>query len=317
MFTAKCFRDGYITSGFFSGSIHGAAKHANIISVKTLAKNHEGKLSWLVEGLEWIAQYINSTKPTNITSVINFSSGIVDRDELNFLEACLQDIPAIVVAAAGNDNADACNVVPARFRDVITVSAIDKDDELFYLDEKRGANTGPCVDILAPGQDLLSAVNYNNYGEKSHIGTSMAAGLVSGVVAQHLENLGTQVSGYEIKRVLQNAAARLDIWSSHTTNLLVQSSCDYETPLYDMSLLSDEGICFPTINFTATWKQKWPPKSKESNPREYIGTFLIIGAGCTISVIILLITDICYRRKLNNNREDQEAGNTERSFTRI
>ena len=287
---------------FVAGSVHGTAKHANVIAVKTIGHNSEGKLSWIFEGLEWIAQYINKTQSENTTSVINLSLGF-DYDELyDFMDDCLEDIPAIVVAAAGNENQDACNIVPARFSSVITVSATNWDDELIYKDEEEGANIGPCIDILAPGDKIVSATNVNSYGEDILSGTSMAAPIVSGVIAQYLQKYNTQVSGHDMKRVLQYSATKLSTnsWTPSTANLLVHTSCGSKTSSSDISTLSRKGVCFPKVNYTPPWK---PDKFV---PQDHLGTFLIVAVGLIGGGFSLMIIDLWYRRRLRVGRNQQD-----------
>lgn len=58
---------------------------------------------------------------------------------------------------------DACYVAPANVPEVITVAASDVENkyEETKAGEKEGmyrwSNTGPCVDLFAPGVDIFSA----------------------------------------------------------------------------------------------------------------------------------------------------------------
>ena len=163
----------------FTGSIHGTAKLANIISVKVLNESGHSKVSCLIEGLEWISTHINRRSHFNAhpTSVINLSLSF-DKDsdgDFDLLDDVIRAIPAVSVAAAGNQDIDACNRVPARFSSVITVGATQRYDRLTYY-----TNYGPCVDILAPGHSIVSASHRNDTGEVKKSGTSMSTGFVSG-----------------------------------------------------------------------------------------------------------------------------------------
>ena len=90
----------------------------------------------------------------------------------------------LVVAAAGNEGSEA-PAYPAAYPGVVAVASTDA--------EAGGispfSNTGPWVDIAAPGQDVLSTASGGGYGQFS--GTSFAAPLVAAtaalVLARHPE----------------------------------------------------------------------------------------------------------------------------------
>eukprot|EP00966_Prymnesium_polylepis_P053786 1243115-Prymnesium_polylepis.1 len=89
------------------------------------------------------------------------------------------DIP--VVAAAGNENDDACNYSPASTSEAITVGATTESDAKSHF-----SNWGACIDIHAPGSSIRAAWPTSNDSTRVASGTSMAAPHVSGVVAQIL-----------------------------------------------------------------------------------------------------------------------------------
>ena len=76
----------------------------------------------------------------------------------------------VVVVAAGNDNANACNYSPASEPAVITVGSTTSQDL-----ESDFSNHGNCVNIFAPGSDILSAWYTSNTASKTISGTSMAS----------------------------------------------------------------------------------------------------------------------------------------------
>ncbi|KAI0241932.1 hypothetical protein L0F63_004005, partial [Massospora cicadina] len=82
----------------------------------------------------------------------------------------------VVVAAGGNNNRDACTKSPASAPNAITVAATDVNDYRASF-----SNYGKCIDIFAPGVEILST--WNDKKSKSISGTSMAAPHVAGLAA--------------------------------------------------------------------------------------------------------------------------------------
>ncbi|HRP01755.1 MAG TPA: S8 family serine peptidase [Candidatus Kapabacteria bacterium] len=86
---------------------------------------------------------------------------------------------SIIVCAAGNfdfDNGQHPNITPANLNNVITVGAIKNDRTLTSF-----SNYGWGVDIFAPGYNIYSTIQDNQYDVKS--GTSMASPIITSLVA--------------------------------------------------------------------------------------------------------------------------------------
>lgn len=75
-----------------------------------------------------------------------------------------------LAVAAGNDNKDACNYSPAAAEKAITVGASTLQDSRAYF-----SNFGKCVDVFAPGLNILSTWNAGNHSTNTISGTSMAS----------------------------------------------------------------------------------------------------------------------------------------------
>jgi subtilisin family serine protease len=86
----------------------------------------------------------------------------------------------LVVAAAGNSNADACGTVPGSMPGIVTVAASHSATD---LTRAAFSNFGPCVTLFAPGVDIAGADASSDLGERTMSGTSSAAPLVAGRLA--------------------------------------------------------------------------------------------------------------------------------------
>ena len=215
----------------FAGSIHGASKHARVISVKILGQGESGSLLWVLEGIDWIQRRIMEKDHSNVRSVINMSFGIIDIEGyLSFLDSCFADVPAIIVAAAGNECIDACLVAPASFESVITVGATTRNDKLLYYNATIGTNYGPCVDVLAPGTFIVSAGFSGTTSESTKSGTSMSAAYVSGVVARYMQNFRRQPTSWHMRRMLQETATqgKTNAATRNTSDFLLYAGCQSE-----------------------------------------------------------------------------------------
>lgn len=80
--------------------------------------------------------------------------------------------------AAGNDNRDACSFSPAAAEKAVTVGASTLGDERAYF-----SNFGPCVDVFAPGLNILSTWIGSKNAENTISGTSMASPHTAGLLA--------------------------------------------------------------------------------------------------------------------------------------
>lgn len=89
--------------------------------------------------------------------------------------ARLEELGAVVVAAAGNDGSTR-ERYPAAYPSVIGVGAIDREGRLF-----EASNRGPWVELGAPGVDVLSTVPDSAFAFGN--GTSLAAAHVTGVLS--------------------------------------------------------------------------------------------------------------------------------------
>jgi subtilisin family serine protease len=167
-----CAGHGTHVAGTVGGGAYGVAKGVSLVGVRVLGCDGLGSYSQIIAGVDWVTK--NAVKP----AVANMSLGGSAGSTLD--DAVRKSIASGVTyaVAGGNDSADACSKSPARLAEAITVGAIDKTDT-------RGdfSNYGSCLDIFAPGVNILSASKASDTGTAWMTGTSMATPHVAGAAA--------------------------------------------------------------------------------------------------------------------------------------
>ena len=135
----------------------------------------------------------------------------------------------LFVVAAGNEGQDACNGTPAHLAEVITVGATNRSDYLW-----SHSNYGRCVDILAPGSDILSASFSDTSAGLEISGTSMAAPHVAGVIARYIQHMCEPPMPTQIRAWLTSTATKGKVTvPSTTTDALLYKTCDSNPPATD------------------------------------------------------------------------------------
>ena len=125
------------------------------------------------------------------TNTLSFATSRYDGQNIRDAIADLNAKGIIVVAAAGNDNNDACRVYPSAFPYVISVggTSIDssKNEGRYFNTSSSASNylvdptNTSCLEIAAPAQDVLAFDQ--NAGPRLSWGTSFSAPQVAGLAA--------------------------------------------------------------------------------------------------------------------------------------
>lgn len=193
--------------------IAGVSWESKIMAVKVLDAVGIGLSPDIADGINYAAD--------NGADIISMSFGTtgypipsdLERDAINdaYNQGCL------LVAASGNENQPYV-AYPAAYDNVIAVGATNQsDDRCGPVDwpPNLGSNYGDELDVVAPGNDILSTVrmgmgplgsNYDSMG-----GTSMATPFVSGLAALILSQLGG-LAPSDVRRIIERTAQ--DIGSS-------------------------------------------------------------------------------------------------------
>lgn len=215
-----CDGHGTHVAGSAGSTTYGVAKGANLISVRVLNSEGVGNTSGLIAGIEWLAD--NVTFP----SVVNLSLGGPTSQSLDTAINSSIDMGIVYIVAAGNDNSDACNFSPARISRAITVGSSTRDDK-----RSSFSNYGSCVNIFAPGSEILSSWHTSLTDTRIIGGTSMAAGFVSGVAAIYLAHNPNSTPEQVMTAILENGTSdHLDNIGSNSPNLLLYSLFTIEEP---------------------------------------------------------------------------------------
>lgn len=204
--------DGHGThcAGTAGGAKFGVAQGANIIAVKALGDDGSGSSADTISAMDWVINNHNKrkTQPGFVGSIMSMSWGLqgqarsVDEVITGASEAGIH-----VSVAAGNDGADACGSTPAHLGGansaVVTVGSVNIKNQVSTF-----SNVGNCVDIFAPGEQILSAWSTGDTIINFLSGTSMACphttGVMAYLMAEDAANLGQNPAALK-KKLLDTA----------------------------------------------------------------------------------------------------------------
>ena len=191
------------------GRYVGAAPDVRLIGIKVSDRNGVARTSDVIGGIEWAVKH----KDLYNIRVLNLSlvSGLAESYRTSMLDAAVELAwlkGLVVVVAAGNRGPDTMRYPPANDPYVLTVGATDdrgsaatSDDQLAWFSSYGLTQDGFAKpDLVAPGRHIISTLAApnillaelypNKVVDRAYIslsGTSAAAPVVSGVVAQLLQ----------------------------------------------------------------------------------------------------------------------------------
>ena len=176
---SDCDGHGTHVASLAAGKTYGTAKNATLYSIRVLDCYSNGRYGMILDAFEYLATTIPARgRPAVISMSLSGSYSYTFDDAIT--EFYSQGM--IMVVAAGNNGYDACYYSPASSSHVITVGGSAQGDQLY-----RDTNVGSCVDIFAPGANIVAAGYSCDYCSASLSGTSMATPKVTGIAALHLE----------------------------------------------------------------------------------------------------------------------------------
>lgn len=194
-----CHGHGTHVAGTVGGTAHGVAKQVRLYAVRVLNCSGNGTTAQVVAGVNWVTA--NAVRP----AVANMSLGGGANTSID--NAVRNSIASGVTyaVAAGNGNIfgirqNACNYSPARVSTAITVGATQSNDQAASF-----SNYGTCVNILAPGVNIVSTWSSGDTATRSLSGTSMATPHVAAAAAMVLQANPTW-SPAQVKSYLESTA---------------------------------------------------------------------------------------------------------------
>ncbi|KAI8876000.1 serine protease [Backusella circina FSU 941] len=215
-------------AGTIAGSRYGVAKKAEPVAVKVLRSNGSGTMSDVIKGVDWAtSQHIKESEVAKRDgkkykgSVANMSLGGGKSPSLDRFVNSAVEAGIVFAVAAGNDNRDACDYSPAAAELAITVGASTIADERAYF-----SNYGKCVDVFAPGLNILSVWRGSKWATNTISGTSMASPHVAGLAAYFLsleENENVTPKQIKDKILALASEGLLEKIPEDTPNLLINN----------------------------------------------------------------------------------------------
>jgi subtilisin family serine protease len=208
-----CQGHGTANASIAGGATLGVAKHVRLVAVRVGNCAAGMSTSNTIAGVDWVTA--NRTLPAvaNMSIAVGLSAALNQAVENSIATG------VVYVAAAGNNNFDACQLSPASAPDVITVGSTNSSDVFSYF-----SNWGPCVALSAPGEVISMAWVGSTTATNVAGGTSYASPHVAGIAALYLHAHPT-ATPYQVRAaILANATANaLTSVPANTPNLLAYS----------------------------------------------------------------------------------------------
>ena len=223
--SGDCDGHGTHVSGTVGGKTWGVAKKVRLVGVRVLNCAGYGSDADVIAGMDWVAK--NATLP----ATANMSLGDVVPSKTMGTSGPVDDAVKALVAsgvtlavAAGNGwgngtvGADACMFPISNVPEAITVAASTTTDT-----RTTWTNYGACIDVFAPGSNIMSSTfdNDNSFGTKS--GTSMATPHVVGVAALILQQ-APGATPQQVRDIIVSQATQNIIMPTTTNNMQTMNS---------------------------------------------------------------------------------------------
>lgn len=196
-----------------ASGVVGVAPGAPLIGVKVLGCKGNGLGSTIIEGIDWVTAHARKPAVANLSISGPATRSVDDAVRRSAGSGVLYTV------AAGNDGANACNYSPARAgagtnNGIVTTAATTGTNS-----DLASSNYGSCVDLWAPGANILSTELGG--GTKTESGTSMASAHMAGGAALYLHS-HTGAAPLRVETALKDAARRPGTRSKDDRSILLE-----------------------------------------------------------------------------------------------
>jgi hypothetical protein len=276
------------TAGTILGTTYGVAKCATLVPVRVFGTVGSAQNSIIIQAMDWVAA--NAVLP----AVVNMSlGGAFDQAENDAAEHLVAAGIAVAVAA-GNSNTDACTTSPASAPDVVTVGATDPADGRASF-----SNYGNCVDLWAPGVNVVSDWFTASTATATLSGTSMATPHVAGALARILGANPALSPAAAWSLLDQRSTKRALVDPVNDGNLLYTNSDVMVVPPGSRPVAAFQASCvFTACAFTdqstsvVAWR--WTTSTASATTENYAQTFHFgaqPGTCCFVEKVTLTVTN--------------------------
>ncbi|MGW3669422.1 S8 family peptidase [Streptomyces sp. NPDC005141] len=162
-------------AGTVAGTTYGVAKRARVVAVRVLDDQGAGSTAQVIAGIDWVTRHARKPAVANL-SLGGYANAQLDAAVRNSIASGVT-----YTVAAGNDGLPASSYSPARVAQALTVGASDRADARASF-----SNTGPALDLFAPGVAITSTSYTGDTAKATYSGTSMASPHAAGAAALYL-----------------------------------------------------------------------------------------------------------------------------------
>lgn len=195
-----CNGHGTHVAGTIAGATFGVAPKASLVAVKALDCAGSGSVSGVIAAIDWVVGD-HTTRP----AIMNLSLGTTKSPSLESAIDRAYSDGITVIVAAGNSNIDACTTSPAGNRaSALTVGASNEVDGRASF-----SNFGSCLDLFAPGTNIVSAGISTTTATAIMSGTSMAGPHVAGLAARYLSSAPTAAPAAVMSAMVNTATPNI------------------------------------------------------------------------------------------------------------